>query len=161
MNQQWNFFPLCFLFFIIRRVSIREPMNLQNTNVFVLFCIYTAYCCRLHKVLFGAGGGLVLCGGQMFVTKRLFIKLPEPVSTTANITTLTEEGLHQSIAVHQQSPNSRADITTCYEHMQSALMWFWTTFNQQQWLCFEEPVNTHVSNINTRCVMSVMSSVSV
>lgn len=160
MNQQWNFFPLCFLFFIIRRVSIREPMKLQNTNVFVLFCIYTAYCCRLHKVLFGAGG-LYYVEVRCSVTKRLFIKLPEPVSTTANIKTLTEEWLHQSIAVHQQSPNSQADITTCYERMQSALMWFWTTFNQQQWLCFEEPVNTHVSNINTTCVMSVMSSVSV
>lgn len=112
MNQQWNFFPLCFLFFIIRRVSIREPTKLQNTNVFVLFCIYTAYCCRLHKVLFLGGGALYYVEVRCSVTKRLFIKLPEPVSTTANIKTLTEEGLHQSIAVHQQSPNSQADITT-------------------------------------------------
>lgn len=45
-------------------------MKLQNTNVFVLFCIYTAYCCRLHKVLFW-GGGLVLCGGQMFSNQKV------------------------------------------------------------------------------------------
>lgn len=85
-----------------------------------VFTLHIAVDCT--KFFLGRGGGLVLCGGQMFVTKRLFIKLPEPVSTTANITTLTEEGLHQSIAMHQQSPNSQADITTCYEHMQSALM---------------------------------------
>lgn len=88
-----------------------------------LFCfVFTLHIAVDCTKFFLGRGGLVLCGGQMFVTKRLFIKLPEPVSTTANIKTLTEEGLHQSIAVHQQSPNSQADITTCYEHMQSALM---------------------------------------